>query len=576
MLINIRLIISVFVIIVSGATIAAEKADYVFKNGAVYTIEGKNSKAQAIAIKGKQLSFVGSNKGVQAYIGDNTQVIDLHGKMLLPGFVEAHFHPTNSFIATGAELLYDSVDDILHAVKQWAESHPDAKVVMGFGWRYSSFSKNGPNKTDLDRIISDRPVFLIATDGHSAWLNSKALEMAGITAKTPDPMPPFSYFKRDDKTSEPTGWLVEVPAEQFAISKLQPTTMDTVTNAMKEFMPKFSAAGITSVFDAGTPVIPADQSFQIYQNLERENLLPFRVVGSYYWNNSDIKDPVAEIRALRNKYHSELVQARTLKINMDGGENQHTAVMIEPYADMPGFHGDFAINLQSVNQAVSKAQAEGIDTHCHCYGDGAVRAYLDAIALARKAYPKSLSRHTVAHAIFMTNEELARLAKLNVTVQTSAQWATPDPANQLMLDIIGKKVVFKEYMRFNSVEKAGGRLAFGTDWPAAGYVVTYRPLDAIQVALTRSILTQYGKKQFLPIMPPENETITLDQALKANTLNAAYVLGKEKEIGSLKVGKLADIVVLEKDLYKMPPKEISATKVQLTMMNGKITHRDGL
>jgi len=152
----------------------------------------------------------------------------------------------------------------------------------------------------------------------------------------------------------------------------------------------------------------------------------------------------------------------------------------------------------------------------------------------------------------------------------------PDPTIKRTTEIVGQDVAFQEFFRHNSVLKAGGRVAFGTDWPASGYIVTYRPLDAIQVAITRGILPRFGKEEFMPVLPPENERITLDQALKASTLDAAYVLGLEEKIGSLKVGKLADIVVLEKDLHKIPPSDISNTKVDLTMMNGRITCHEGI
>jgi predicted amidohydrolase YtcJ len=341
-------------------------------------------------------------------------------------------------------------------------------------------------------------------------------------------------------------------------------------------LPKFAAAGITAMFDAGIGVMPTESGLEGYQRLEKEGKLPVRVAASYYWNNPAVTDPVARTLALRDKFHSELVQVRSLKIMMDGGESQHTAVMLKPYADQPDSRGEFQISPQLFDAAVLEAQAHGLDTHAHSYGDGATRAYLNAIENAQKTYPKSPSRHVAAHAMFLTDEEVARFAKLNVTMQTSAQWFSPDPTLQLIMKIVGKELVSTEYARMNSVLKAGGRLAFGTDWPASGWVATYRPLDAIQVSMTRAILPQYGKQQVLPMVPPENERITLDQALRAYTIDAAYVLGLEGRIGSLKIGKLADIVVLEKDLHKIAPSEISTTKVKMTMMNGRITHREGL
>ncbi len=568
--------VTLFAAIVGMAAVsalAADKADYVFKNGAIYTIDSKNPRAQAIAVTGKHISYVGTNDGVKPFIGDRTQVIDLNGQMLLPGFVESHIHPTMALLAEGADLQFDSLDQLLTSVKKWADAHPDAKVIRGYGWRYALSPTTGPTKAPLDKMFPDRPVFLMAIDAHSGWVNSKALEMAGVNAKSPDPVPGFSFYARDPKTGEPTGWVVEGPAEQAVLYKLQPPSEDTVVHAMAEMLPHFAASGITAVWDAGIVTMPTDSGFDAYQKLEKENKLPVRVVGSYYWNNSDIKDPVAMVLPLKEKYHSELVQAKTLKISFDGGEAQHTAVMLKPYYDRPGFYGDYLLDPKLVQAAIIKAQQNGVDTHCHCYGDATVRKYLDMVEEAQKQYPDSPSRHTIAHAMLITDQDVPRFAKLNVTMQASAQWFEPDPSIQVGIDILGKDVLFSEYGRMGSVVRSGGRLALGTDWPAAGYVSTYRPLDAIQVAITRAILPQYGKNQIMPVLPPLDERITLEQALKAQTIDAAYVLDLEKQVGSLEVGKLADFVVLENDLYKIPASDISTTKVKLTMMNGKVTYR---
>jgi len=545
-------------------------ADYVFTHGKVYTMSPAAPWQQAVAIKGNKIIYVGDDLHIAKFIGKSTKEIDLQGKMLLPGFVESHIHPFSATITTGADLQSDSMKAVLEKVKAWADAHPQEKVVTGFGWRYNLFDSSGPNKLDLDAIIPDRPVFLFAIDGHSAWVNSKALEMAGVTPSTPDPEYPFSYFKRDEKTGELTGWLVEVPAEIMVKNKLDETTPASALNALKRQLPLFSAAGITAVFDAGVLVVPTEDGLGIYQKLEKEMNLPIRVVGCYYWNNPQFEDPVGKVMSLKAKYNSELVQVKALKINVDGGDLQHTAVMRKPYASRPGFHGDFLLNPALINAAVLKAQANGIDTHSHSYGDGAVKAHIDAVELARKAYPNSKSRHTIAHAIYMTDEEIARLTKLDIIAQFSAQWAVPDPGIKVSVDIIGKDVAFKEYMRIASVIKAGGRVAFGTDWAAAGYTSTYKPLDAIQVATTRAILPQYGLKQFQPQMPPVNEVISLADALKASTIGAAYVLGLEDKIGSVEVGKLADLVVLEQNLFDIPKENIAGTQVLLTMSNGKI------
>lgn len=436
------------------------------------------------------------------------------------------------------------------------------------------FPTTGPTKEVLDKLFPDRPVMLIGIDCHSAWVNSKALQMAGIDAKYPDPMPGVSFYQRDPKTNEPTGWVVETLAEQEMLSKLEPMSNEFIMNATKEVLPRFSAAGITSVFDAGVGVMPTENALEEFQLMEKKNSLPVRIVASYYWNTSTITDPVERTLALKEKFNSELVQLNTLKILFDGGEAQHTAVMLQEYADQPGFFGDFAIDRKLVEAAILKAQANNLNTHAHCYGDATTRAYLDAIESAKKMYPNSTSRHAAAHVMFLADEDVSRFANLNVTMQCSAQWMTPDMTMERTSRIVGTKIAFKEFNRINSVLKSGGRLAFGTDWPAAGYVSSFQPLDAIQVAITRAILSKYGNEQFTPILPPVDEIITLDQALKAYTLDAAYVLGLEDKIGSLKVGKFADIVVLEKDLHNIAPSEISTTKVKMTMMNGKITFQN--
>ena len=560
-------------VMIAAQVVFSQAADFVLRNGAVYTMESKNLKAEAIAVTGKKISYVGTNKGAEALIGKNTKVIDLKGQMLLPGFVESHIHPTLAILTLGADLQSDSVNEVLGKIKAWADANPDAKLIQGFGWRYTLFPTTGPNKADLDRLFPDRPVFLVAIDVHSVWCNSKALELAGIDATTPDPAPGISYFQRDPKTNEPTGWVVEILAEQMLLAKLNPPTPEAVNAAAADKIREFSTAGITALWDAGIGIMPTELGLAGYQQLEKEGRLPVRIVASYYWNNPAITDPVEKVVALRKQFHSELVQARTLKILFDGGEAQHTAAMLKAYADKPGAHGDYQVDKKLVEAAVLKAQAKGIDTHAHTVGDRAVRDYLDAVEAARNAYPKSPSRHTAAHVSFLTDEEVGRLPKLDVTMQTSAQWVMPDPTMYRSAQIVGEEVAFREWYRMNSVRKAGGRLALGTDWPAANYSAIYRPLEAIQVAMTRAILPQYGKEQFTPVLPPPNERITLDQALKASTLDAAYVLGLEDKIGSLEVGKLADMVVLEKDLHHIAPSEISTTQVKMTMMNGKITYQ---
>ena len=554
----------------SGAL--AQSADYVFAGGKVYTVAEAQPWAEAVAVEGKKITFVGSDADVKKYIGEDTQVIDLAGKMLLPGFVEGHFHPiAGAQLTVGVNLQYDPVEQVLGAIKKYADANPDAKVVRGFGWRYTSFPSAGPTKEQLDEIVPDRPVFLFAVDGHAAWVNSKGLEMAGITRDTPDPQPGFSSFQRDPETGEPTGYLVEVPAALLVLNALEPQNKVSVGKALEALLPKFPTAGVTAVFDAGILGISPEDGFNLYLDFEKKGQLPIRVVGSYYHNNPKI-DPLPIIQSYRESFQSELVQARVLKLNVDGGDAQYTAVMLQPYASKPEITGDPIFTPEQLNDMTKRADAQGLDVHFHAFGDGAVRMSLDAVEAAGAANEARDRRHTIAHAIYIHEDDLPRFAKLNVITSMSMQWATPDLSNlKLAVANLGEGIVYERFMRARSLVDSGAKLSFGTDWPAAGYYSTYKPLEAIQVAVTREMLSGRGLK---PVMPPANEVLTLEQAIKANTFTSAYQSRLDDRVGSIEVGKLADLVVLEKNLFDVAPGEISGVDVLLTMMNGKVTYRE--
>jgi predicted amidohydrolase YtcJ len=550
----------------------AEPADYVFTGGKVYTVNEAQPWAEAVAVQRKKITFVGSDADAKKYVGDATQVIALSGKMLLPGFVEGHFHPlTGALLTVGVDLQYDSVERVLDSVKEFADANPDEKVIRGFGWRYSSFPSTGPTKELLDEIVPDRPVFLFAVDGHGAWVNSKALEMAGITRDTPDPQPGYSHFQRGPDGKELTGYLVEVPAELLVLNALQPQTSASIGSAFKKLLPDFPAAGVTAVFDAGIQGIPAEDGFSLYMDLEKNDELPIRIVGSYYHNDPAI-DPLPIIQSYRKEFQSELVQAEVLKINVDGGDAQYTAAMLQPYASRPEITGEPIFTPKELNDLIQRADAEGIDVHLHAFGDRAVRMSLDGIEAASAANKTRDRRHTIAHAIYIQEDDLSRFAELDVITSMSIQWATPDLANlQLAVTNLGEPIVYERFMRARSLLDSGAKLSLGTDWPAAGYYSTYKPLEAIQVAVTREVLKGSGLK---PVMPPTDETLTLEQAIKANTLTSAYQIRLDEKLGSIEVGKAADLVVLQKNLFDVAPKEISDVDVLLTMMNGNVTYRE--
>ncbi|MBI9092358.1 MAG: amidohydrolase family protein [Desulfobacterium sp.] len=333
-------------------SIADPAAKIVYINGKVYTVNEKQPWAEAVAVEGKNIVFVGSNVDAKKYTGKKHRIIDLKGKMLLPGFIDGHTHPISGVqLTSGTDLQYNSIEKIVASVKAYADAHPDEKLIRGFGWRYHLFPSTGPTKEILDKVFPDRPVYLIAIDAHAAWVNSKALEMAGITRDTPDPQPGFSYYQRDPKTKEATGYLVEPPAEIAVLNAIQPQTKELIEDAFEKMVNGFAKAGITSVFDAGILGLPAEDGFSMYFNLEKQGKLPLRVIGSFYHNNPKI-DPLPIIKNYRKRFQSELVQAAVLKINVDGGDAQHTGAYLQPYADKPESSGVPIFTPEQLNKIV--------------------------------------------------------------------------------------------------------------------------------------------------------------------------------------------------------------------------------
>jgi len=563
--------------VTTGSSFSAEAAstseggaDFVFRNGAVYTVNDASPWARAVAVKGKHIVYVGDEAGVQSFIAPKTRVVDLAGKMLMPGFVEGHIHPlVGSTLARGVDLQFDTKEEILGALRAYRDKVGKVGTVRGFGWRYLAFPSTGPRKEDLDALWPDVPVILFAIDGHCAWVNSQALALAGVTRDTKDPVPGFSYFERDPATGEPTGYLVEVPVIVQVNNAVEPFSPDYVATSLAEWLPKASAAGITTVFDAGMQVVSELEGYGIYSSLEQAGKLPIRVVGCYYHNNAAI-DPVPVIKALQHEFQSELVKASVLKLNMDGGDAQYTAALLAPYSDKPGTSGDTLLPTELFNDIVRRADREGIDIHVHSYGDRATRLSLDAFEAAIKANPPRDRRNALAHLLLVSPDDVGRFGGLGVVAEFSAQWAVPDPTwRDITAHRFGPERANALYS-IRSILERRGVVSLGTDWPAAGYFSTYRTLDGIEVAVTRRELGRPEASQ----QQPASEAIGLDAALRASMMGSAYQLRMDDKVGSIEVGKLADLIILERNLFEVAPQDIHRTKVLMTVMNGKVTHEE--
>lgn len=552
------------------AAAATGPADFVFRNGPVYTVSGAQPWAKAVAVRGKTIIHVGDEAGAMALAGPKTQVIDLKGRLLMPGFVEGHTHPLlGAFLTSGIDLQLPTMKDALAAIEQYAKENPTGPI-RGFGWRVDMFPPEGPTRAELDRILPDRPAFFFAIDGHSLWVNSKALEMAGVTRDTPDPIPRFSYYARDEK-GEPTGYVLEVNAVLALVNAVEPITAANLGKLLDRWLPKAAAAGITSLFDAGVPPIGSDQGavINIYVDAEKRDALPFRVSASYSVKSLPIDNVVEQVKDVRSRVSSELVHVDIVKIVGDGSQGGYTAWLIEPYADMPNSIGASPFTEAQWHQLIGTVDAAGYDVHVHACGERTARVALDAIEKAIATNPKRDRRNAIAHLVYVEDSDNPRFAKLNVTAQFSANWSSADPDTMInMAARYGQPRASKLY-RTKTILREGGRVSFGTDWPAAGYFSTYKPLDSIEVGVTRQLI---GKPD-AAVLAPADERLTVAEAIHANTMGAAYQIRMDDRIGSLEVGKFADLIVLDRNILEGDPRDIHKAKVELTMMNGKIRHQ---
>jgi len=555
----------------TGNVASAQAADFVFTNGKVYTVNDKQPWAEAVAVRGNEIVYVGDNAGAAAFVGDDTKQTDLAGRMMLPGFVEGHFHTTTQGVALhGPDLQTDSMEELLAKLKKYADEHPDLKFINGWGVRPNTYGPGEPTAAMLDKVVPDRPVFLWQVDGHSAWVNTRAMEMAGLNKDTPDTVPGASYFVRD-KDGNPTGYIVEVPAQLEILNKFVTINEEYIRGGMAKWFPEYAKAGITAVHDFGWAGIDQDLAVKILHDFEKDGTLKMRIYGSYYWNDAKI-DPVPIARKMRDENQTGLIRVTALKINMDGDDDKYSALIVGKYADKPDAEPQPILPFDVINDAVMRADKEKLQVICHCFGDLAVRKFLDAVEMAKKANPEWDRRPVASHAVLVHPDDYPRFKELNATYDTTGQWMALDPYTGNISPKRYGPERMKRLFPIKPILEAGGNVSLGSDFPAAAYIADFKPLNAITQAVTRQMLD----KPDMPVLGGKNMRLTVAEAIRANTYGAAYGIGVEDKIGSIEEGKLADMIVLEKNLFDIDPHDIHKAKVLMTMMDGVIRHQDGL
>lgn len=531
-------------------------AELVLTGGAACTLDPARSRAQAIAVTRGRIVAVGSTESIHPFVGPKTEVVELQGQTVLPGFQDAHLHPPlGGLTGMRCDLHGASTsEECLETIRSYVARHPDRDWILGSGWSMDSFPGGTPDRRSLDAVLPDRPAFLVNRDGHGAWVNSRALELAGITKGTPDPAD--GRIERDDEGGA-QGTLHEGAmslVERLVPEPSQPEWEEAILRAQAEL----HALGITAWQDA----MVEPETLPAYRALAERGALTMRTEGNLRWTRERGEEQIGDMVERRGELGR--LRIRGAKIFQDGVAENFTAALLDPYLDEAGkptqnsglgMHGP-----EELARMVTLLDAEGFQVHIHTIGDRAVRESLDAVEAARAANGARDARHHLAHIQFVHPDDVPRFRALEVVANAQPYWACREGyVTELTEPFVGPERSGWMYP-FGSLERAGATLAFGSDWT----VSTPNPLAIVEVAVNR--VAPYDRDAE-PLLP--DEALDLETALAAYTNGSAFVNFLETETGSLEVGKAADLVVLDRDLFDRGAGPIGDAQVVLTLVEGE-------
>ncbi|MFE0582893.1 amidohydrolase [Streptomyces sp. NPDC058874] len=540
------------------------KADLVFTRGPVFTVDPARTRATSLAVTGDRITAVGHDE-VRELVGPDTEVVDLTGKLLLPGFQDAHMHPAFAGVELAECDLTGTVgvNDYLALIRAYADAHPDREWITGGGWSMESFEGGLPTRHLLDAVVPDRPVLLSNRDHHGAWANTRALELAGVTASTPDPAD--GRIEREPDGT-PSGMLQE--GATSLVGRLLPTsTPAELLAGLLRAQELLHSLGITGWQDAmlgelnGRPD-PSDA----YMAAAGDGSLTARVTGALWWDRARGAEQIPELVARRKKLRAGRFRATSVKIMQDGVAENFTAAMTSPYLDGCGCAtantGLSFVEPGALRGYVTELDALGFQVHFHALGDRAVREALDAIESAVAANGHRGNRHHLAHLQVVHPEDLSRFASLGALANIQPLWAAHEPQmDDLTIPFLGPERAAWQYP-FGDLVRAGATLVAGSDWP----VSSPDPLAGLHVAVNRRDAEADHDRVFYP-----EQRLDLPTALAAYTAGAAHVNGHD-DAGSLRVGNLADLVVLDRDILTAPAQEIAQARVERTYVGGRLVY----
>ena len=552
--------------LIAGMIAGAQKdddgpVDLVVHNAKVFTAGRDGSTAEAIAIRGNQILRVGSNREVERLVRPQTIVVDAKGASVLPGFNDSHVHLIEGGLGLEDLELLDAhtPEAVEQKIQAWADAHPDRPWIVGRGWRYHLFPGGLPARQQLDRVVPDRPVQLLSADGRAAWVNSKALKLAGITRRTPDPA--FGEIVRDPKTGEPTG-VLKRSATTLVRRLLPAPSREDRARALRAAIAEAHRNGITSVQNAAGSRV----DLELYDEARRAGELELRVYSAVSAEGVLFEEELDRLADIQDAYPDDpLFKGGALKIVLDGSLDAETAAMIEPYATRDRA-GEPAMTADDLNRMVRLADARGWQIMTHAAGDRAVRMALYAYehAVRSNREPARGRRHRIEHVETVAAPDVARFARLNAIASMQPFHATPD---RLRLESLNRHLGAPRASQawpVRALANAKGRLAFGSDWPAS----PLSPLLAVHTAVNRTTPEGDPVGGWTPA-----QRLSLEAAVKAYTSDAAWASFDEERKGVVATGMLADLVLLSTDIFAAPPSRLADATVAMTIFDGKIVYR---
>lgn len=547
------------------------KADYVFTNAVVYTVNDHQPWAEAVAIKENRITYVGPQAGTADHIGPNTEVIDVQGNMILPGFIDSHVHPIwggNTLLEINLRQA-KTVEKAKEILAEYRAQNPDAAYITGGAWKIEYLSPDELRKEDIDEVVSDIPVILYDHYGHTAWVNSKAFELAGLGKSLVDPE--GGQFDRDSETGELTGIVREYPAYKMIEKAIPDNEQHLHEKSLKKALEYLNKNGVTSFLNAYMVGDPLGEAFvRLFKNGE----LTARTVLSFRVNTEQsVRDTLARLekrRATIEALDPNFLSAGTVKLFVDGTILNQTAAMIDPYVG--GFRSfeskGYLFSDEELRSYVVALDKEGYQLHFHTIGDGAARQALNTMEYTEQVNGKKKRRAGISHLTIVSPDDFPRFKELNVYANLQFLWARHTKTFARVEERVGAERS-RHFYAYGDLYRAGAPLIAGSDWP----VSSANPFAAMQIAATRPYSDETAPAMVRETAwLPEQRVLDIETLIRAFTINGARWQSREDSIGSLEVGKLADLVVVDQNIMEIPVSDISKTKVLTTMVDGKIVY----